>query len=318
MASLNEKDREWFSGKIQSAITSLETSEWINKQIAEAVEAFRTKGWRKAADNIVAFGSPVAICALIVALLSIAAAAFYQATNRTKEEAEFRKGTSDELRQIHTEVVGARALISASQPQKKQNQDAAKELLAQSTQKLIPSIPESAVRQAGESFIGASLNDPGAWDVSVKFANYRTTINEAATRDFRPSNITVSRTFKFCFTAPGGGIPDPTVEVSRVRVLQRSAAVLEPLSGPCLPPSDMGPDFIALRGGGVILDGSRMRNIVFFGDTVYYNGGPVDLNSVVFSNSQFILANNENARAFAERVLSMDKVSFVATSSTHN
>ena len=53
-----------------------------------------------------------------------------------------------------------------SDPSRKDNQNATKELLAQSRANELPQIPSTAIKMAGKSFVAASPNNTGAWDVA--------------------------------------------------------------------------------------------------------------------------------------------------------
>ena len=67
--------------------------------------------------------------------------------------------------------------LAAEHPLVPQNQAAAKELLAQAKQKLIPPIPKPVVEQAGKIFVEAARTDPKAWEVASDFMNYRSILN---------------------------------------------------------------------------------------------------------------------------------------------
>ena len=318
MASLNEKDRDWFSGKIQAAITSLQTSEWVKTQIVDAVDELRPKPWRRAVDNIVAVGTPVAIGSLIVALLSLAAGAIYVATAHVKEETEFRKGTSDELKAIHIEVVGSRALISANQPLKKQNQNAAKELLAQARDKGIPAIPVTALEQAGDSFIEASGESSEAWGVALGFVSYRTSLNgdvhtakiaqELAKTPFAPNLASKYYNFK---TPPPGAFPLPYITLGGDVPIDQ-AAIVKDADLPQPPNPVRAYEVVLIVGGAITLDHMIMKHVVIRGSKVFYSGDSLDLTEVVFVDCNFQLVNSVNARALANAVLAQAEVPFKA------
>jgi hypothetical protein len=61
-------------------------------------------GWRRAGANIVAIGSPVAIIALIVAIMAFTGTAIYQLITHVREDTAFRGNTDSRLRGIEDKL----------------------------------------------------------------------------------------------------------------------------------------------------------------------------------------------------------------------
>lgn len=326
MAYLNDKDRAWFSEKIQSAITSIQTSDWIKKEINAAVDSLRPKRWRKAADYIVAVGSPIAICALITALLAIAFGALYQSTSHVKEETEFRTHTSDDLKNIHDQLTVIRTLMVALQPLRKENQDSAKELIAQAKQKIIPPIPEAAVKQAGISFVDASPKNPGAWNVALDFVSYRSSINMLSTpprtRIYPAPGAKISTSYRLNFVLPDGAtkpLPGPEVQYvgdapgQPITVAQSGAARIELLSKPEKQSEPLGMGQFVLKGGALALGDMYLRHVALDHVEIYYSDGDFRLEDVQFVNCIFKLTNTPNARRLANALLGPSPVTLLPT-----
>ncbi len=310
MASLNEKDREWFSGKIHAAITSLQTSEWIKTQISNAVEEFRPKWWRKAGEKFLAVGSPIAICALIVALLAVAFGALYQSFSHVKEETEFRTHTRDELKAIHIEVVSARALISANQPLKKQNQDAATELIVQARQGSIPPIPAPIVRDAGDSFVQASSQDQGAWKVALEYAAYRSLLNTPEIPKYKPESLRASNQAWGYNFVPDNHTP-PTLQFSKSYLVPRQqGAHLDLIGKDENTKLDQAPGWLFASGGSATLDGMDIRNVIFEGVQIYYSGKEVILKNVIFIDCKFMFDRGPRTGQLAVQLLTSTIITF--------
>lgn len=193
MASLNDRDRKWLSEQIAEKVNkALQESSFVSDKISDAIESFKPNGWKRAGSHIVAFGSPVAICSLIVALLALTCGALYQSFSHVREETEFRTNTKNTLDKLGTNMGSLRALISANQPLKKQNQDAAKELIFEAKTKVIQPIPEPIIEQAGNSFIGVAQDDPNAWKVALDFAAYRSSLNSEELPNVTRKNQTIT------------------------------------------------------------------------------------------------------------------------------
>src|ERR1700676_3549129 len=145
MASLNDKDRKWLAEQISIKVeAAFQDSSLVANKISEAILPFRVTGWRRAGQNIVAIGSPVAIFAVFLTLFGVTLAAVYQSFGHVEKETEFRTATKDRLDTLDKDVIALRVLISASQPLRKQNQYAAKEVLIEARQSAIP-IPAQVV-----------------------------------------------------------------------------------------------------------------------------------------------------------------------------
>jgi hypothetical protein len=60
---------------------------------------------------------------------------------------------------------------------------------------------------------------------------------------------------------------------------------------------------ILLVGGGQVLDGLQLKNVVFTGVHVVYKGGPLRMENVYFVNCRFDVEPESNGQQFAKSVL---------------
>jgi len=315
--SLNSDDKSW----IKSRTTESEerVKETISTELSKAIQNLQPQGWQRASASIVAFGSPVAICALIVAVLAVAFGALYQSFAHVKEETAFRTSTADDLKSIHNELNTVRALMSALQPLKKQNQDAARELLIQAKQKIIPPIPESAVKQAGDSFAEAGATNTDAWNVALEFVAYRSSqnINQLPYESLKPlpgeegKNVTM-------LNPPMDGKPLPSITGYGTVPFKDGAKVIATGLGLKLNPTGYVSKHIFLTGGALLIDELEMHHVTLSNLEVYYHGGYLSLDDVTFSNCRFAINNTPNGQTLVEKILSDSVVTGDISAPTHN
>jgi hypothetical protein len=65
----------------------------------------------------------------------------------------------------------------------------------------------------------------------------------------------------------------------------------------------VGDAYIVEDGGGIIIDGMEMRDVVFRGTHIVYNGGPIRMTNVYFLNCTFEMEPKKNTRNLAIAVL---------------
>jgi hypothetical protein len=70
---------------------------------------------------------------------------------------------------------------------------------------------------------------------------------------------------------------------------------------------------LKLEGGAVVLDGHHIRNVVFVGVHVVYNGGRVILEGAVFINCRFTVEQSQTGEQFVARSLDSKNVTFSAS-----
>jgi hypothetical protein len=290
------------------------------KLIAEIRDALNPKGFRKAVFFLREWGILAVIPTIIVALAIFAAAQFNAANTRLADEVRFQEKTNGRLNSIDKDLVSMRALLAASQPSRKLNQDAAKALLAEAKQKDGVPIPSDIVQQAGDSFVDAARTEPSAWRVVPDFLNYRSFLNASL-----PSPISNSKPIESTKEIdPAWGFKMPIDEASlkpsktdfRLYFYPpaapiKEAAALEALDQPA--GGSFGPSFIsftAIPPIAITLDGFHMRNIVFKNVIVVYRGGPTRLEHVLFVDCDFRIMIGNSGGQLANAVLTSQFTSF--------
>lgn len=76
----------------------------IDDRIATAIECSTPHGWRRVTDLVREWGIAGAILTVIVALLALAAGAFYQAMVRVDKQARFETDTANKLTNINKDI----------------------------------------------------------------------------------------------------------------------------------------------------------------------------------------------------------------------
>lgn len=156
-----------------------------------------------------------------------------------------------------------------------------------------------------------------AWHTAAQIADYRTTLNVEAARPFIAAvNETNKLSRDFYIEAR---VLDPTTAGfgigfdSRKMVPFDQAARYEKLDNP-LPRRDFGAAFYVASGTGVelLLDGYRLKNVVFHDVQISYGGGPLVMENVYFVNCTFHLQPNPNARQLTAAVLNSTSVTLNA------
>jgi len=104
---------------LEGEYVAIRNDDWaaINKAIAEAIAPLRPRGWRKALHLLREWSVLGVTATIIVALLTLAAAAFYQATARIEKETKFQVETTTTLGQIDKTLAGLQTSISFLQAQ---------------------------------------------------------------------------------------------------------------------------------------------------------------------------------------------------------
>jgi hypothetical protein len=200
-----------------------------------------------------------------------------------------------------------RLLQVATQPEKKENQAAAKELIASARKKSIPISPE-IIGSVGKSFIGAAQKAPDAWGVALDLLSYRSSeFRIQATGIPLPADHIVLH-YNVGPLVPGK--PAPHIErLTRAFVASNEAARYESI-GENLNKEGGAPG-LSVRGGAVNLDGKDIRNVMFVEVEIHYSGKPLILENVAFMNCKFVFENTEPSRKLSESILAArETVSF--------
>lgn len=280
--------------------------------LLSALEArIKPKGWRKALSVAREWGVVAVIPATILTLGIFSLTQWNAANKRLADEAGFEASTNERLKAFERQFIDLRTLIIAAQPMRKQNQDAAKQLLAEARSKTIEPIPASTVERAGRAFIEASSSEATAWPVALDFVAYRTSLNATSRPD--PKNCISKPPFanKYYMNDVYEN-SKPAIQWVEPIIAEENAAHLDLIGHDENTGSKTGPSALLVRGGATNLDMEHARHVVFDGVEIHYSGGPILLEDVIFINCTFVLDRSQQTRELAERVLASTNVSFKA------
>jgi hypothetical protein len=274
--------------------------DWI---LGEIRDATNPQGWRKALRVLREVAPLGGILTVVLALIAIVVALGIGVVNRREVEATFRGRTEEKLSSIERQLIDLRVLVASSQPTNRQNQDAAREVLAEAAQKTIPLIPPPVVERAGKSFIDASISSPGAWGVATEFLAYRSKLNGFEFRLPEPRDRFSLPKTSYYVLAADNNPKSPTFFSFGGNVPQQDAFRAEPIDKPVPNEAEFGWRSFLIAGGAIKLDGMRYAHVVMTDVEIYYNGGPVILADVVFVNCRFVLGNDDRGRQLAQQIL---------------
>lgn len=135
----------------------------INTAISDAINAasatFKPSGWRKALSLLREWGVLTVIATIIVALLTLAATAFYQAVARVEKETRFQTKTEDRLGSIEAQLLELRASGSPKSVLKQIN-----ELDQQTFSKALPALRKVTEQPSAE----VDATQPTLQDIAEK------------------------------------------------------------------------------------------------------------------------------------------------------
>ena len=166
-------------------------------------------------------------------------------------------------------------------------------------------IRATTVRDAGKAFLHAATNDPenpDAWNATVAFVNYKSFLNAEASQKVKDVLPGVNVKTHYEESAPEGTTPAqfsiagrvPKSEVAQFLILGQP----DPDAG-----AAYGNDWIVVFNGAVSIDGMRLKKVIFRNDTIYYQGGPLEMTDVYFIRCTFEISPTPNSKRFVEAVL---------------
>lgn len=242
---------------------------------------------------------------VVVVLIGVAATAFV-GFQGWMGVTSYQHGNS--LASIKQSLLGLGLTTAANTPSEPTSQAQAQAALAEA-RRTSAKLPETVIKQAGQSFIEAAAWEPTAWPVALDFLNYRSSLNPIPPRPFSQVAVGPAETDYSINTVPGK--PEPRMMYLGL-VPQDQAARIEPLDAPRKQTTEQGIAFLRPAGGAMNLDGIYLRHVVLDGVEVHYSGGPVALEDVLFLNCTFILDNSERGRELGRQVLTQANVTYRA------
>ena len=208
---------------------------------------------------------------------------------------------------IEGRLEGLKIQSLAMQPKKGANAKQASEIL-NTAKKEGTSLDPKVITVAGQEFIsaGVSSSDPDVWKTGLAFLGYRSFLNSALappTDKFAPRDK-VSLPWKFKINVKAQAKFQYTLATGEIVPAEKSA-VLEPIDSPLNVGEKVGFEYLVISDPSttVILDGLRLKNIIFKDIKIQYEGGKVQMENVYFVNCTFEVFKKPNGKNFASTVL---------------
>jgi hypothetical protein len=170
-----------------------------------------------------------------------------------------------------------------------------------------------------------------AWQATTQLLNYKSFLNSKTAPDISGAIPVTQAPVKLGVTLSGHAVPPypgydhPVVPVN-MRILyvgpitpleSSDAAIAEPLNQDPSNHLQNGPKYYVVEGKGFeyILDGYRMRNIIFKDVTIIYDGGPVALQNVYLVNCTFKFKPTPDWQRLSNELFAKASVDFFKTAS---
>ncbi len=169
-----------------------------------------------------------------------------------------------------------------------------------------------------------------AWEATTQLLNYRSFLNTKAIPDISgaipvtQSPVPFTLSLNVHAVPPYPGYPSPIVPVNlQTQYIGpigpvETSAVVEPLQVASTDrKSQQGPKYYVIEGKGVefVLDGYRMRNVIFKNATVSYDGGPVAIQNVYLVNCTFKFKPVPAWKRFSEVLFAKSSIDFYKSAS---
>ncbi|HLY17794.1 MAG TPA: hypothetical protein VKR61_11260 [Bryobacteraceae bacterium] len=248
--------------------------------------------------------------AAIIALLAMAAAAWYFALSRLEKETRFQTHTEDRLTAIEALLAPQKIKQAADTPSRPDSKTAIIQALEKSKKTEI-TIPVQVIADASLKFILASKTDQTDWPIALDLVNYRSYLNTFSTPI--PSGMpTPNWQTHYHLQVIPPDRKDPEFEILMgVAVQKESGAILEPL-GPQPPNAEnpIGNPVLIGKGGYMNLDGMHLRHVILNGVEIHYSGTALLMEDVIFINCTFAMDNTESSRALARVIATESNVKF--------
>jgi hypothetical protein len=175
-------------------------------------------------------------------------------------------------------------------------------------------VPIEDIKAIGKNAIEASSGNSKqaslAWQIVLNLVSYHSSFNSMykPTAPLIPLRNGVA--FKYYYLSAKKN-DFPKAEITReAGVPSKQAARYDFIGVDQNLDKPLGPAFLILTGGSVILDGFHIRNAIFEGVEIHYVGGPVILENVIFINCTFVIDNNDPGRRLGENMLASSFVNF--------
>jgi hypothetical protein len=287
----------------------------VNKLINEALDNAKPHGWKAFAHWAQKMGSIVGVCAIIIALLGIAAVQFFNANARLAAQATFQTATNGRLDNIEKSITALSAKITGMQLSSLAGARITNQTVKQTigvvttAQRDGEKIDPSIVSSAGRNFVEASASQPDAWPAVKTLLDYKSAYNvipSSFVATYGPPETEPARMFVRYDWPPGFQGEKFWIGYDK----KSDIAELRRLGTPDPNAGRGGNALFILRGSTVVLDGMRMKHVVIENALVRYNGGPTSLEGVYFVNCTFDIQPKPTGQMLATAIFSDQAVKF--------
>jgi hypothetical protein len=295
---LRDEDKKWFRDEIAEATTNA---------IHAAADSFRPHGLRRVAHFLGEWGLAGTIVTVFVALLALAASQFYYANQRVKDEATFEATTKTTLDQINVHLTKIDASLAAQQIQQLAENPADKGSALEARQTIDADrkasivLPSEVVQRVGRKFVDVSAQNPAAWGTTLSLLDYKSFVDSSSPSIPLQEGAKGVYTTHFFWRNPEGS--DPVHMYFKGRSPKESAAQFMLIGHDPDEGATEGVSVLFAVGGGQILDGMQLRNVVFNNVRIVYNGGPLRMTNVYFINCTFEMQVVKNTQDLAIALL---------------
>lgn len=149
-----------------------------------------------------------------------------------------------------------------------------------------------------------------AWKTVNQMVEYRSILNEAFLPVFS-APIEQPITTHYSFVSPSAPEGPKTGVVGVVPIDQ--SAIMEPIGAGLNKHLKMGNQYVIVAGSQVKIDGLQMKNVIFQGVKIIYEGGPLLINNVYFVNCTFEIPKERRGQDLVFALLQSPITSFSAS-----
>jgi hypothetical protein len=214
--------------------------------------------------------------------------------------------TVSELRERMARVEGKLDVLilraAANLPTDYQNAKLAKEVLIAAKTRG-DRIDLSVIADAGAKFVDVANASSQSWDTALAFLNYRSFLTSLDRTSPIPTDAKRIEPTKY--EIPDANIIEGPVLWDFGSSHAPDAPQLRTLGAPNLNEKvKLGPAFVVLDGGAMVLDGLYLKRVVFRNTHILYRGGALAMDNVYFVNCTFDVIQKSQGQNFARAILS--------------
>lgn len=212
------------------------------------------------------------------------------------------------LGSIHQEIQDVKATLSAIQlkqlsstPTTPGSLAEVKTVLATAKSNKIP-IGSDALASAGKQFMDAAKTNASAWEAALAVIDYKSFLNASAPTFMQLENLPKTLSTRYVLPIVTGHEHESSVGVRGVAPKEQ-AARLNHIGQDDNANLAQGDQIIFVSGGQILIDDMDLKNVVFRGVKIFYQGGPIMMENVFFVNCTFVIIQKPKGESFATAIL---------------